>query len=505
MEAYPLFPLSTAPFVPGTQALYTHADGDCLRFDTYFGALSGMALRRYTALREAGLVIRTSGDGEAALCRRTRSGMEETLQSVPVTGGTEACFPFNVESDALYYLRLEGCGLMSGRFVTGQAPSLPKVAIVVCTFRREAEVIRSLTALAGEINRRAELREVFHIFCVDNGRTLTGAQLAGCGECVTLLQNRNLGGSGGYTRGLMEALNADEGYTHAWLMDDDIAADPAVLWRVRMALAYLAPEHSGLQLAAGMLPFDRPCLQYEATARYDGRTFHSNRAGLNLAEPEKLLENEKEASADYAAWWSLVLPLRAVREKGLPMPFFIKIDDVEYGLRTGAETAALNGLGVWHPSFSEKTNAYLEYYVTRNSLITLALHPKLGAAASSVLSGRLLKAVAYGEPAYMAAAARGAEDYLKGAAFLLAADGEALNDAIRAEYSKPGVPFAGRKDMLFAALRHALTPSALKCLRLYLPMLRRLKKESPAVAEEYARRRGELCAEKGWRERLGLW
>src|ERR1035437_5741583 len=41
-------------------------------------------------------------------------------------------------------------------------------------------------------------------------------------------------------------------------------------------------------------------------------------------------------SVDFQPWWMCLLPPAAVEAIGLPMPFFLKWDDVEFGLRAKA-------------------------------------------------------------------------------------------------------------------------------------------------------------------------
>ena len=63
-----------------------------------------------------------------------------------------------------------------------------------------------------------------------------------------------------------------------------------------------------------------------------------------------------------------------VRDDNLPIPVFIRGDDVEYGLRNAKNIIALNGICVWHEPFENKYSSAMYYYILRNRLIDNALH-----------------------------------------------------------------------------------------------------------------------------------
>ena len=60
------------------------------------------------------------------------------------------------------------------------------------------------------------------------------------------------------------------------------------------------------------------------------------------------------------------------------MPFFIKVDDMEFGLRIkeafGSIIAPFPAAAAWHEPFYAKTPLWDVYYYTRNALITNANH-----------------------------------------------------------------------------------------------------------------------------------
>lgn len=125
------------------------------------------------------------------------------------------------------------------------------------------------------------------------------------------------------------------------------------------------------------------------------------------------------------------MPSHFVKDYGLPMPFFIKLDDVEYGLRTCKEIILMNGLSVWHQDFDNKYNRVLEYYSRRNSIITAVMHRKCNRFKAAIkyaypmFKGLVLKNYMSVELIY-----RSFLDFKKGPSFLLNTDPVMLSKLI---------------------------------------------------------------------------
>ena len=131
-----------------------------------------------------------------------------------------------------------------------------------------------------------------------------------------------------------------------------------------------------------------------------------------------------EVENAYGAWWFSCIPMGYVNEMGLPMPFFVRCDDVEFGLRCKPTYMTMNGICVWHARFEGRFNAAVAcYQYVRNMLVTRALHIRRGDWVFMLLYWRLfhiyLRTMDY-------AAAElwldGLEDYLKGPGFLMEGD-----------------------------------------------------------------------------------
>ena len=84
-----------------------------------------------------------------------------------------------------------------------------KIGIGICTFKRESFIEHNLDILNKYIlnNSLSELYGHLEIFISDNGKTLDINKLTG--DHIHIVQNKNTGGSGGFTRDLIEILNAN--------------------------------------------------------------------------------------------------------------------------------------------------------------------------------------------------------------------------------------------------------------------------------------------------------
>ena len=242
----------------------------------------------------------------------------------------------------------------------------PKINAIICTYKREKEVLKNIEKL------KLCKEYINHVFVIDNGKTLD-TNLSD--DFVSILPNRNLGGTGGFTRGLIEATKTD--CTHVLLMDDDIDFDPETYKKAYERVASFTKEEKNDWIGFSMSPFDKPYLQYEMGSKWNGMKMMINNHNLDMRIEKNKKKNENHQRYNYSAWWSLIMPISVVKKYGYPFPFFIKFDDIEYGMRRDGELIQFsNDFKVTHESFENKYNCYLEYYLMRNAFITNAIHLK---------------------------------------------------------------------------------------------------------------------------------
>ncbi|WP_162179669.1 glycosyltransferase [Solidesulfovibrio alcoholivorans] len=278
-----------------------------------------------------------------------------------------------------FRLRALSAGTFFGGDVATEHKPLPvRLAVVLCTFRREEYLRAIVTGLLADPDLTEGLSAVV---VVDNGRTLEAGEFTD--PRVTLIPNRNCGGAGGFSRGMAEVLRRDLG-SHILLMDDDIACDSEAVLRT---IAFYRHVEQPVAVAGAMLDMQKPHLHFEAGALY-GRAADSPGEnplkiyglgrGLNLEHEEALNALLLEERADYGAFWYFAFPARYAAQGGLLLPFFVIGDDIEFGLRLtrrlGVEVAPLPGVGVWHQPFYSKISPIKRYFFVRNLLVIDALY-----------------------------------------------------------------------------------------------------------------------------------
>ncbi|MBR1747744.1 MAG: glycosyltransferase [Clostridia bacterium] len=466
-------------------ALYARTDGEVraeekglrvgqgagLKFDTYFGSFSIGKWSKYTVIKHFSLRVEAEGEYLLEVFCRTEKE-EKKLFSSSVTGTTVV--PIE-NADGVVYFTVRAISdvlIFSANYRTEEAPPFDvNICAIICTYKREDFVkknVKTLSSLA-----HGALEERLHVLVVDNGGTLTdkmietdrigdvstalnmtsqkdiSTALDGTDEkavpvatekeeaTIEILRNKNVGGAGGFTRGLIEGMARKNqyGFSHYLLMDDDVDFEPETVYRTYTLLSYRKPEYTRAFVSGGMLRLDKPTIQSEGANfwDYEKGAVVPLKHGYDLSDFDNVIKNETEEEINYSSWWYCAMPTEIPTEDDLPLPLFIKRDDVEYGLRNGRDFFTLNGIGIWHEPFEKKRPAALEYYYVRNRLV---MDFSLGRAhtkkyyAHYLLREILLSCLRfrYNEADAMLL---GAEDFLRGTEWLKNTDPTATNDLVR--------------------------------------------------------------------------
>lgn len=238
-----------------------------------------------------------------------------------------------------------------------------KIGVVICTFQREEYVQRTINKL---VHFSHEGNNWLSILVVDNGRSLEEINR----DNLKIIHNPNFGGSGGFTRGIIENLENNIN-DYVLLMDDDIDIDTTALERTYALLSSLKDEYKESFLAGAMLNIDRPCMQYENTAYWNKIRPQAQGKGFDLSNNFNILRNDKiiRKLNSYSGWWYCCIPMQRIKKIGLPFPMFIKGDDIEYSIRNHREIIFINGIAVWHEPFLKKMALWTNYFSDRNMLI----------------------------------------------------------------------------------------------------------------------------------------
>lgn len=253
-----------------------------------------------------------------------------------------------------------------------------KIALCTTTFLKEDYIIPNIELVKNEVLAADDvIAKNFHMFVIDNGRTLDAEALSD--EGVTVLPNPNVGGSGGFARGMMEAMKHDENFTHILLMDDDVSISTESLRRTFNLLSLATGKYKNAFINGAMLVAEEPNRQFEDVSYVvNSGAYASVKSNKYYMDQQQyIVRNEHidvEIPKAYGAWWFSCIPVSAIEQVGLPLPLFVRCDDVEYGMRAKPIYMTMNGICVWHDGFMGRSRASVDsYQYVRNFLIMIAM------------------------------------------------------------------------------------------------------------------------------------
>lgn len=364
-------------------------------FTTYFNGVPMLKWQRYADVENVWLHIEVAG-GACAIVARSLSADDADAPVVSDVG--DVVEVGSCEGFGEFEIKMPAGVAMAGFAIMADEPARVrnayyytevdesrirpvKIALCTTTFRKEEFIVPNIERIKADVLGCDEpIAENFHMFVVDNGRTLDAGALSD--DHVSIIPNPNVGGAGGFARGMMAALDSAEGFTHVVLMDDDVRVSSESFKRTYSLLSLVNDEYAQACLNGAMLQAECPTMQFEDVgyARRIGG-YHRVKVGMDIAGQAGLVRNELldvEHVADarvYGAWWYCCIPMELVRNNGLPMPFFVRCDDVEYGVRLNAKYMVISGICVWHASFERRFSAAVGcYQYVRNMLATMAMH-----------------------------------------------------------------------------------------------------------------------------------
>lgn len=427
-------------------------------YSTYFNSLSVMKLKRYTSMTSATLHLelkgaacvyqQTYGDAFAHVPLR----VPDSEVSIPASDDWQTIdIPIQMTDVMVivgFMLTTEGSVSIRNSYYELEVEDTfndVELVLATTTFKKEQFIERNIDLVNHEIVESGEdIADHFHMYVIDNGRTLDKKELDS--KRITIVPNDNVGGAGGFTYGMILAMKQRPKATNILLMDDDVAVSPESIKRTYNLLRILRPEYKTAIISGAMLNYEvgedqsedigfmndmADCVPVKPPLRltqYDALVFNET------FEPRKKLVNKDN---EYAGWWYCCIPISVIEERGLPLPVFVRYDDIEYGIRCKSEYITMNSLCVWHQHFASRYNAAVERYQTkRNSLVaqaTMGMTPDLDLIWQVKNAVRLeLKKFCYDNAELVL---DGFEDFLKGPRFI-AKPGQTRDSFIAANKNK---------------------------------------------------------------------
>lgn len=362
-------------------------------FCSYFNSISIEKWKHYTNIDKVYLRLDLKGDFEIAIdgyhlmaeaaqrktyqrrrFKNTERGIVE--MEIPLDN-EEMIFGFSIKT-------YSDCELYGGTYdaeIDEDCVRDVKIAIATTTFKKEEYIKKNVEMVKKELIADEKIGQNWFLHVVDNGRTLDKKEIEG--EQVYYHPNKNVGGSGGFARGMIEVMDQEIPATHILLMDDDVLIFAESLKRTFYLLSLMKEKYYKHVISGAMLQMEEMDVFWEDAAYIANGINRSIKVPRKMMRVEDLLANENvntEINLGYAAWWYCCIPIETVKESGLPLPVFVRGDDIEYGLRNKIKTITMNGICLWHMGFATKYSLFANCYQAFRNLLILNACNNLGIA-----------------------------------------------------------------------------------------------------------------------------
>lgn len=342
-------------------------------FDTYFNLFSLGKWRRHCALGDLHLAVWGSGRVRLVIgCDTPGKPRQIVLErALTLRAGSPARVDLTPALEAgrgpgtLWFalVATRGTTLQDAAWQTRQAPQrIPDLTIAITTFQRESAV-RASVARFETFAAQSELADHLHMIVVDNGQS---AQIAASSH-VTALANENLGGAGGFARGLIEARARRS--SHCLFMDDDATVHMESIERTWRFLAWASDPKTAV--AGAMSIAAHKWALWENGALFDSHCIPLH-LGTDLRDAGQVAALDFASTAEmppnhYGGWWYFAFPVAHAHH--MPFPFFVRGDDISFGLVHDFNTVTLPGvLSFQDQDFADRESLNTLYLDLRNHL-----------------------------------------------------------------------------------------------------------------------------------------
>ncbi|MGH3307683.1 MAG: glycosyltransferase, partial [Nocardioides sp.] len=382
-----------------SRTAYRLERGDKLSFGTYFNAFPASYWRRWTIVDQVRLTVRLRGTGATVtIYRSMANGRSQRVDSATNEGSTgEYSFdltlkPF-VDGGWYWYDAVaadEDCVVESAEW-TAEVPAdraqHGTVTIGITTMNRQDFCAKLLTQLGESAALGDYLDEVVVLeqgkdkvvdseFFPDAEKSL--------GDRLRIIEQGNIGGSGGFARAQYEGLKSGRS-RYVMMLDDDVECETEGIVR---AITFGDLCRKSTIVGGHMFSLFHKTQLHSYGERVEPYRFWWGPApgvfpawdlgARNLRSSRWL---HARVDVDYNGWFMCLIPRDVIADIGLSLPLFIKWDDSEYGLRAkeaGYPTVSLPGAAVWHVPWTDKNDAldWQSYFHHRNRFIAALLHSK---------------------------------------------------------------------------------------------------------------------------------
>jgi galactofuranosylgalactofuranosylrhamnosyl-N-acetylglucosaminyl-diphospho-decaprenol beta-1,5/1,6-galactofuranosyltransferase len=369
-----------------------------ISFGSYFNAFPASYWRRHTVVTDVTLTLTVEGAGaNVTVYRSMANGRSQRVETVNTGEESTSTFTFElplkpfVDGGWYWYDVVAGDHDVVVRSAqwTAEVPEDRSehgtVDLCITTMNRPDFVAK----LLGQLGDAPELRPYLdEVMVMEQGTQkmrdseFFPAAAAALGDTLRVIEQGNLGGSGGYARGQLESVRKGTA-TYAMMMDDDVICEPeGIIRSVTFGDLARRPTIVGGHMFS---IYARTRLHSFGEIITPWRFWWLSAPGVfqdwdfgarNLRSTRWL---HKRIDVDFNGWFMCLIPRRVLEEVGLSLPLFLKWDDSEFGLRAkeaGYPTVSLPGAAVWHIPWTDKNDAldWQAYFHQRNRFVAALLH-----------------------------------------------------------------------------------------------------------------------------------
>jgi len=372
--------------------------GERLSFGTYFNAFPASYWRRWTVVTDVTLTIKLRGQGAAVTVYRSMAnGRSQRVETETTGSEAQGTFTFElplkpfVDGGWYWYDVVAGEEdvVVESAEWTADVPEdrvqHGTVDIAITTMNRPDFCAKLLGQIGADEVLRPYLDEVL-VMEQGTQKVVDSPDFAkaeaSLGSTLRMIEQGNLGGSGGYARGQLESVRKGTA-TYLMCMDDDVICEPEGIIR---AITFGDLARRPTIVGGHMFSlFSRARLHSFGEIVQPWRFWWQSAPGVfndwdfgarNLRSTRWL---HKRIDVDFNGWFMCLIPRQILDEIGLSLPLFIKWDDSEFGLRAkehGYPTVSFPGAAVWHVPWTDKNDAldWQAYFHQRNRFVAALLH-----------------------------------------------------------------------------------------------------------------------------------
>ncbi len=373
--------------------------GELLSFGTYFNAFPASYWRRWTIVsKEVTLTVRLRGAGATVIVYKSMANGRSQRVDHATTGDQESgTFVFDlslkpfVDGGWYWYNVVAGDedAIVESAEWTADVPADRAehgTADIAITTMNRPDFCAELLSQIGEDEVLAPYLDSVMVMEQGTDKVADSPQFAkasaALGSRLRIIEQGNLGGSGGYARGQLESVRKGTA-TYALMMDDDVVCEPEGIIRA-ITFGDLARRptivggHMFSLFSKSRLHSFGEIVQpwrFWWMTRLDGYS-DWDLSARNLRSSRWL---HKRVDVDFNGWFMCLIPRVVMEEIGLSLPLFLKWDDAEYGLRAkdaGYPTVTFPGAAVWHVPWTDKNDGldWQSYFHQRNRFVAALLH-----------------------------------------------------------------------------------------------------------------------------------